>query len=430
MIEFIIPLGLLALSLVIGVPIAFGLAISGMVGLMLSGANFDQMMSLAFQTTYSQVSNWLILAIPMFILMAEFLSKSNLVEDIFEAAYRWTGQLKGGLAYATIVANGGMAALSGSSSATAATMSRLTIPEMQKRNYDDRLSLGTVSAAGTFASMIPPSIILIIYGVLTQTSITELFIAGIVPGILTLLSYFAVVAIWANTNDNLIGIEKESFSWREKFGALKPIGPALLVVFIVIFGLYGGVVTPTEAGALGATGTLIVGAWFGDLGLSGFREALLDTVETTAMIVLIMIGALLFGRYLAFSGAIPQLLDFFTSLPVGSLAILVAILIVYILLGTVIESIAILMITLPVTYPVAINLGYDPVWFGILITKTIEIGLITPPLGMNVYIASGVMDLDPVTGFRGSMRYIIPDLLILILMILVPQVVMYLPGTM
>jgi C4-dicarboxylate transporter DctM subunit len=430
MIEYIIPLTILVITLIIGVPIAYGLGVSGIIGMILVGATFEQMTTLVFNASYNQVANFVILTIPMFILMAEFLNKSGLVDDIFETAWRWTGQLKGGLAYATIMANGGMAALSGSSSATAATMSQIAVPEMQNRNYDDRLSLGTVAASGTFAAMIPPSIILILYGVLTSSSITALFLGGVLPGIFTLLGYFAVVSIWGKTNSDIASDEKQSFSWSEKIESIKPIAPAFLVVAIIIFGLYGGIVTPSEAGALGAAGTLIVAILFGDLSYDSFRNAILDTAETTGMVIIILIGALVFGRYLALSGAIPSLIEFVSSLPVSPTVILIIILLLYILMGTIIESIAILTITLPVTYPLATSLGFDPIWFGILITKTIEIGLVTPPLGMNVYIASGVVDMNPITGFRGSVRYIIPDVVILILMILFPEIVTYIPSTM
>lgn len=426
--EILFPIGLLLVLLAIGVPVAFSLAIAGWIGL-LTQVGVDSSMVIMRNVTYANVAFYLLSTIPMFILMAEFLNESELTALVFRAANRWLSGVKGGLAFATTVANGGMAALSGSSTATAATMARMAVPEMQKYGYDDRLSLGTVAAAGTFAVMIPPSLGLIIYGVMTETSIARLFIAGIVPGLLTVVGYGLTIYVWGAVNTEVIG-DQTGYTWDEKFASLKPIWPAVIVVLLVIGGLYLGVVTPTEAGALGALGTFVVAVTVGGMRLKGTKRALLRTAETTTMIFMIVIGAMIFGRWLAITGATRLLIDAVAALPVNRWIILVIVLAIYVLMGTLMDQLAILILTLPITFPLATSLGYNPIWFGILIAKTIEIGLVTPPLGLNVYVASGATDLDAEVGFKGAIRFIPIDIIIIFVLMLFPQLVLFLPDYM
>lgn len=427
--EILFPIALLIIFLAIGVPVAFALAISGWIGLVMQ-VGFDNSVVIMRNLTYENVAYYLLSTIPMFILMAEFLNESELTELVFKAANKWLSDITGGLAFATTLANGGMAALSGSSTATAATMSKMAVPEMQKYGYDDRLSLGTVAAAGTFAVMIPPSLGLIIYGVITETSISRLFIAGIVPGILTVVGYAGTIYIWGKYNPKVIGGKTTSYSWQEKFNSLKPIWPAGIVVLLVIGGLYLGIVTPTEAGALGALGTFVVAVSISGMRYEGTKIALLRTAETTVLIFMIVIGALIFGRWLAITGATRLLINAVAALPVSRWTILIIILALYVLMGTLMDQLAILILTLPITFPLAIALGFDGIWFGILIAKTIEIGLVTPPLGLNVYVASGAISMDADIGFRGAVRFIPVDVLIIFLMMAFPELVLFLPGYM
>lgn len=427
--EILFPIALLIIFLAIGVPVAFALAISGWIGLVMQ-VGFDNSVVIMRNLTYENVAYYLLSTIPMFILMAEFLNESELTELVFKAANKWLSGITGGLAFATTLANGGMAALSGSSTATAATMSKMAVPEMQKYGYDDRLSLGTVAAAGTFAVMIPPSLGLIIYGVITETSISRLFIAGIVPGILTVVGYAGTIYIWGKYNPKVIGGKTTSYSWQEKFDSLKPIWPAGIVVLLVIGGLYLGIVTPTEAGALGALGTFVVAVSISGMRYEGTKIALLRTAETTVLIFMIVIGALIFGRWLAITGATRLLINAVAALPVSRWTILIIILALYVLMGTLMDQLAILILTLPITFPLAIALGFDGIWFGILIAKTIEIGLVTPPLGLNVYVASGAISMDADIGFRGAVRFIPVDVLIIFLMMAFPELVLFLPGYM
>lgn len=426
-VELLLPTVLLVALILIGVPVAFALSISGTLGLILY-LGIDKMAGLMLTVPYSNVAYFLLATVPMFILMAEFLNESDLTVVLYEAAHRWFGNIPGGLAITTTLASGGLAALSGSSTATAATMSSIAVPEMRKYGYDDRLSFGTVSAAGTFAVMIPPSLGLIIYGILTETSISDLFIAGIVPGILTITSYVLVIYLWGLSDPDVIGGETVKFSWSERFRSLLKVWPALLIVLLVIGGLYLGIVTPTEAGALGAFGTFVVAIGIFGMRFSGIVSALQRTAETTTMIFMIVIGAVFFARFLTVAGITPAVINFVTSLPISPILILVLLLLLYILMGTMMDQLAILILTLPITFPLAISLGFHPIWFGILIAKTIEIGLVTPPLGLNVYIATGPMEVDVDVGFRGALRFIAADIVVLGILILFPQLSLFLPG--
>lgn len=420
--EIVLPVTILVVFLLIGVPVTYATAAAGFVGLVLL-VGPDSAFVVMREVAYRNVSNYLFSTIPMFILMAEFLNNSKLIDEIFDAAHRWLAGTRGGLAFATTLANGGMAALSGSSTASAAAMANVAVPQMQKRGYDDRLSLGTVAAAGTFAIMIPPSIGLIVYGVITESSIAQLFIAGVIPGLLTLGGYGAVIYLWGLANPDVFGAIEETYSLREKIESSLIIWPAAIIVLLVLGGMYGGVVTPTEAGALGAAGTFVVAVTLSDLRYSGIKNALQNTANITTMIFMIIIGAVIFGRYMAYSGLVGQFIDWVIGLPIGPSTIMVLLLVVYVLMGTMMDQTAILILTLPITFPLALELGYGPIWFGIVITKTIEIGLVTPPLGLNVYVASGTLGMPPSVGFKGAMRFIPVDLLIIVLLLLFPEVV-------
>jgi len=425
--ELVVPTLLLVVLILIGVPVAFALSIAGAAGLLMT-LGPDRMTGLVLTVPYSNVATFLLATVPMFILMAEFLNESDLTEVLYEVAHRWFGNFPGGLAITTTLASGGLAALSGSSTATAATMSKIAVPELRKYGYDDRLSFGTVSSAGTFAVMIPPSLGLIIYGILTETSIGSLFIAGILPGLLTIGSYIGVIFLWGLADPDVIGGSTVKYSWTERFSSLTNVWPALIIVFLVIGGLYLGIVTPTEAGALGAFGTFLVAVGLFGMRYTGTVDALQRTAETTTMIFMIVIGAVFFARYLTITGVTPAIIDFITSLPIGPISVLVLVLLVYVALGTMMDQLAILILTLPITFPLATSLGFDAIWFGILIAKTIEIGLVTPPLGLNVYIATGPMDVDADVGFRGSIRFIAADLVVLGILIAFPQISLYLPS--
>lgn len=417
-------IGSLLVLLVLGIPIAWSLLIAGTIGAVVT-VGVERTIGLAYTTAMGQVSTYLFATIPMFILMAEFLSKSQIVEKVFYAMYVWLYKIRGGLAMATTVANGGMAALSGSSTAAAASMAKISIPEMRKYDYSERLASGTVAAAGTFAIMLPPSLGLIIYGIITDNNIARLFVAGILPGIITIIGYLLLIFLWGRYNKEAVGYTTdEYFSLKERLGALKPIYPAAILVIIVIGGLYGGVMTPTESGAIGAAGALFLGVVFADLGFKGINEALADTLRVTVMIFMILIGAMIFGRFLIISGITPYLVAVVEGAGTNRWIILFVILFIYLLMGTVMSQSAILILTLPVTYPMVVEgLGFGPYWFGIILVKTAEIGLVTPPLGLNVFVVSGSADVDVNTTFLGVIPFLAVDIVVIFLLMAFPQII-------
>ncbi len=426
-----LPILLMLVLLAIGVPIAFSMAIAGTLGIYYL-VGWQSTSGFLTSIPHNETTLFVLTTIPLFVLMAELINESGLTTDVFRAGERWLAHIPGGLAIATTIANGGFAVLSGSSSAVAASMSAIAVPEMKRYDYKDSLAMGTVSAAGTFAVMLPPSIALIFYGVWTETSIGALFLAGILPGALTLLGYIVVIRLWARHDEDLVGgVRDEPYPLRERLATLRPIWPAGIIVIGVLGGIYSGVVTVSEAGAAGAVSAMAVAVLIYGIRFEALNDAFTRASRISVMIFFIIIGAVLFTRYMALSGATRQVIGFITELPVGPWIVLLLILVVYVLLGTFMDQIAVLILTLPVTYPLfVVELGYSPVWFGIVLIKTVEIGLVTPPLGMNVYIAAGVVDVDVRDAFRGAAMFLIADFAVLALMIAFPDAVLYLPELM
>lgn len=422
-----VPLILMLVLLAVGVPVSISMAVPGVLGLYFL---FGEAQLLGTLTTvaHAETAVYVYTTIPMFVLMAELINESGLTREIFNAAQKWLGGIPGGLAIATTIANGGFAVLSGSSVAAAATMSSIAVPEMRKYGYKDTLAMGTVSAAGTFAAMLPPSLTLIVYGVWTRTSIGGLFIAGIIPGVVTLLGYVVVILVWTQFDDEMGG-ERQSYGWRERFSSLSTVWPTAIIVILVLGGLYSGAVTATEAGAVGAAGAFLVGVTLIGMRWSGVNEAVQNAAETSAMLFFIVIGAVILTRYLAFSGVTTQIIDAILALPVGTLGIVLIVLAIYVFLGTFMDQIAVLILTIPITHPLFVTeLGYSSIWFGIVLVKTVEIGLVSPPLGMNVYIASSQVDVDISDAFRGATVFLLVDFLVLAGMIAFPGVVTWLPN--
>jgi len=428
-VTLVFPLGLMLACLALGVPVAFSFVIAGAVGLYMV-LGFEPMMGILQTTPFRSVASFLLSTVPMYVLMAEFLSRGRLIQDIFRGAYYWLGHLKGGLAVATIMANGGLAALSGSSTASAATMATIAVPEMRRYGYSDRLSLGVVAAAGSFAIMIPPSVGLILYGIITETSIGKLFVAGIVPGLLTIVAYWLVVYFWVRRRPQ-IAPQVPPFPWRERVQSLRAVWPAMLLVVIVLGGIYSGIVTPTEAGALGALGALLIGLITGGLRWRGIVESLERTTRNSAMIYAIVIGATIFGYFLSVTQVTQRLIAYIGSLDVPPYGVLLTILGMYIVLGTFMEQIAIQFITLPLIFPIIVSLGFDPIWFGIIVIKTAEIGVVTPPVGLNVYVVSGALeDASMADTFAGAAAFLVADVAVLALLLLFPDLVTFLPSLM
>ncbi|KQL35725.1 MULTISPECIES: TRAP transporter large permease [Bacillaceae] len=424
-----IPLILLLLFLAFGMPIAFALGIAGSIGLLMN-SGWDSFLGIMQTAPYDSVKSFIMTSIPMFILMASLMTVSGIMKDLFQAAYKWLGKLPGGLGIATVFAGAMMASVSGSSQASAAAMSKAAAPEMKKYNYDTAFTMGVVSMAGTLAVMIPPSIILILYGILTETGVGSLLIAGIIPGVLTALGYIIVIFVWVKFKPEIAPKIEINPTIKEKFVALKNIWPMLIIILAVIGGIYSGLVTATEAGAMGAFITLVVVFIMGRMNLNKFGEALTDTIKSTTMIMTIIIGAHIFSYFLTLTQSTQRIVGIVEGLDTSKYWILAIIIIIYLILGFFMDQIAILILTLPLTFPIITSLGFDPVWFGIIVTKTVEIGLVTPPVGMNVFVATGAAGVKTAEGFKGVTWFVIMDLFILVLLILMPFITLWLPELM
>jgi tripartite ATP-independent transporter DctM subunit len=418
------------LLLVVGIPVAFSLGIAGMAGLWI-GWGMDVALSYLQTTPYTQVAHYTLAAVPLFLLMGRLIYHGGLSRALYSLAYKWVGRLPGGLAMATCVASASFAAVSGSSTATVASLAPITMPEMERYNYDKRLALGVLAASGTFAIMIPPSITFIVYGLITETSIGRLFIAGIFPGLLSASVYLSLIFIWSKLNPKLAPLApKETVTWKERIGAIGGIWHVVLLLIFVLGGIYFGVMTVNESAAIGAVGALAIAMFRQGLSFRLFRKAIKDAVTVAAMVFMVIIGAFIFG-YLLTLGKIPQaLMKWIGELAISRWIILSLIVCVYIFLGTFMDQIAIQLLTLPITFPIVTHLGFEPIWFGVIIVKTTEIGLITPPLGLNVYILKGVSGEKLETVFFGILPFLIADTLTLITLILFPQISLYLPGKM
>ena len=397
-------LALLLTLLLLRMPIGLSMALTGFLGFCLL-STFKAGFSLLGLVTYQAAASYTLTLIPLFILMGQFAGHSRMGADLYRSAYRWIGFLPGGLAMATVAACAGFAAVCGSSLATAATMGMVALPEMKRFGYDDRLATGSVAAGGTLGILIPPSTVMVIYGILTEQPIGTLFVAGIIPGLL--LSGLFLMTIYLLTVRNpKLGPPGPRFSLRERIGALRSMGSLLGLFILVIGGLYAGWFTPTEAAGVGASGALFVTLIKRRLNRENLLASLTETTLTTAMIFLILIGANIFGYFLAVSQIPEWVIDRVTSLGMNRYLVLGVVSLVYIVLGCLMEGLAIMVITLPVIYPMMMNLGFDPIWFGVIITLFMEMSLITPPVGMNVFVLSGVArDVPMALIFRGILPF-------------------------
>jgi tripartite ATP-independent transporter DctM subunit len=382
-------------------------------------------------SSFGTAAKYSLSVMPMFILMGMFLSGSGLAKDLFKAVDYWVGQIRGGLAMATLGASAIFASISGSNNATTATISKVALPEMKKYNYDMGLSAASVAAGGTLGVLIPPSVILILYGVLTMEPIGKLLIGGFVPGVLMCLVFMLTVYIQVRRNPELAPVRKESVSFSQKMQSLAPIWPFFLIFMISIGGIYFGMFTPTEAGAVGAFGALLFAVLTKRMNWKQFVSSIEETVRLTAMIFIILIGATLFGQFLAMSRIPAEVSSLVTGLDINKYVIMVLILFVYLLLGLFMEGIAILVLTLPIVHPLILDLGFDGVWFGIIMTLVFNIGTLTPPLGMGVFVIHGVnRDIPLPVIFKGVMPMIYAMIIFTIILVAFPDIVMFLPNMM
>jgi len=410
-------------------PIGFVMGLVGFAGFAYL-TSFANGLGVLRTVVYSTFADYGLSVIPLFILMGSFCFFAGLSKDLYDTVHSWFGQLRGGLAMATVSACAGFAAISGSSLATAATMGTVALPEMKRYKYDDRLATGAVAAGGTIGILIPPSVILILYGIITEQSIGKLFLAGFIPGVLEAVFYMATIYILCTSNP-LMGPPGPRTSFVDKVVSLKNTWIVLVLFILVIGGIYLGIFSPTEAAGVGAFGAFVFGLARRRLGWKAFTSSLAETGKTTAMVFIIILGAMILGYFLAVSRIPFVLADIVGALAVNRYIILVLVLLVYLFLGCVMDSMAIMLLITPIFFPLAISLDFNPIWFGILITRVTEIGLITPPVGLNVYIIRGVAkDVPMQTIFRGIIPFLIADVCHVALLMALPQITLFLPGLM
>ncbi|PJK30331.1 TRAP transporter large permease [Minwuia thermotolerans] len=379
---------------------------------------------------YDFASSWALTSVPMFLLMGFFCYQAGLTTGLFDAARKWLSVLPGGLAIASIFGSAGFAAVTGSSVACAAAMGKIAVPEMMRYGYDSRLATGTVAAAGTIGALIPPSIIMIIYGIFAQVPITELFLGGIAAGLLTAVGYVVVVVTVALLKPEMAPPVEERVSLEERIRALGEVWPVLLLIAGVFGGLFSGIFTPTEAGAAGALLSMIIATFKRTLTWRAFRDALRETAQTTAAIFVIAIGASLLTRFLTLSGASKFLSAYVISLGADPLMLMLGIALMYLVLGMFLEPIGAMLLTIPILLPVMDSTGLSLVWFGVVLTKFLEIGMITPPVGLNVFVIKGVVgELTTTTRiFQGVLWFLLADLVVVAMLMAFPEIVLYLPS--
>ena len=392
----------------------------------------DAALAMVSAAPFEVAAKWELSAIPMFILMGTLAHHSGLSAALFKAARLWLGGLPGGLAVATNFACAGFAAASGASTATAAAMGRITVPEMLKYGYDKGLTTGVVAAGGTLGIMIPPSIGFVLYGIFAQVSISKLLIAGILPGLLTAFVYALMIMVRCWITPSLAPRLKERSGWAARFRALAEIWPLLFLVLAVIGGIYAGIATPTEAGAVGAFIAFAIGVLQGRMSMRVFWESVTEAVSTTARLFFIVIGAVLFSRLLALAGVAPYLAESVEGWSTDPILLVIGASILFIVLGMFLDALGLMLLTLPILLPMFMAANLDLIWFGVLTIKFIEIGLITPPVGLNVYVIKSVVgDTVPLeTIFRGVMWFIACEAVIAFLLIAFPQISLFLPGLM
>lgn len=415
--------------LILRMPIAFAMALVGFLGF--SYLTSPQVaFNMVAKEIYSTFASYSLSVIAMFAWMGFLAFYSGIGTRLYVFAYKLIGHCHGGLAIATQAACAVFGAICGSNTATAATIGAIALPEMKKYNYDTSLATASVAAGGVLGVLIPPSVIFIIYGMATEQSVGKLFIAGILPGILLMLLYMGVIYLVTSRKPHL-GPAGPKASWQERFVALRGgLGEVLVIFTISMGGLFAGYFTPTEAGAVGAAGVLGVALLKRSLSWEGFMNSLKDATRTTAMIMLLIAGAMIFGRLMAISRVPFELAQWAGSLPLPPFAVMGVILLIYLILGCFIDALAMILLTIPIFYPIAVNtLGYDPIWFGVIIVLTVAMGVITPPVGMNVYILKGVAPEVPLEViFKGIWPFLGAIIICLAILIAFPQIATFLPD--
>lgn len=433
-----------------GVPLGFALILVGLVGfaivradmvgqalmtwgdagLALNARAVNGALVMAGQQMYDQVTSYGLTVIPLFVLMGAFIHRSQLAQELYDAANAFVGHRRGGLAMGTIAACGGFGAVCGSSIATAATICRVAMPSMRRFGYADSLSTGAIAAGGTLGIMIPPSVPMVIYGLLSETDIAKLFIAGVLPGLLLIVLFFGTIAVMTALNPEA-GPRGARVPWGERWGLVARVWGVVVIFVVIIGGIYAGIFTPTEAAGIGVAAAALFAWARGKLGWTELRESLVETGITTGMIFVVAFGAVIFSNFVNLAGFTRAISDWLVGLNAPPLGVVVAICVVYLIMGCVFDSLAMLILTVPIFAAILKPMGVDMVWFGIVAVIAVELGLITPPIGINVFVVkSAVPDVNIWTVFRGVWPFVLAMLAALIIVLLVPQTATFLPGLM
>jgi C4-dicarboxylate transporter DctM subunit len=425
----LVGLAVLLLLAFLGLPLGFGMILIGAAGFAaIRGVNGA--LAMGTQQIVDLSMNFEFTVLPLFILMGAFVHRANLSQELYDAANSWFGHRRGGLAKATVVACGGFATISGSSLATAATMTKVAMPPMRHYGYDDRLATGTIAAGGTLGILIPPSVPLVIYGILTETDIGKLFIAGILPGVMMILLYNASIGAVTVFRPEW-GPRAPRIPVRQRWAYLTNVWGVVALFVLVIGGIYGGIFTPTEAASIGAFGALLFVLWRGRLTWPSFIESLVEAGRTTAIIFTVGFGALIFSNFVTIAGLPRDLVQLIVASQLSPIGVVLLICLIYLVLGCLLDSLAMILLTVPVFFPIIVSLGLDPVWFGIIVIIVVEIGLITPPIGLNVFVVHSMVEgvtLGRV--FQGVTPFFLASIVGLLLIVFFPAIALVLPNMM
>jgi tripartite ATP-independent transporter DctM subunit len=424
-----LPFLVMVLALLLGVPIAFSLATAGIVGILLLGGDWTVVLRILGTTPFGVTAEHVLTTIPMFILMAYFSASSGLARDLYTAGAHWLSRVRGGLAIATVFACGIFGAMSGASLAAAAVMSSIAMPEMRRHGYSDELAAGSIGIGSTLDILIPPSVGMVIYGIATQTSIGKLLIAGVVPGVILALLLTLAILVWVWVRP-AHAPETYVVPASERWASLRRIWPSLLLISLVIALLYSGAATPTEVGALGAFLAGAIGVAFGRLTWAGAVEALRQTIKTSALIFMILIGATVFGYYMAMSQIPQQIVAVVTGMNLNRWVVIVGIVVVYFVVSMFMDELPLLLLTLQLTFPLITSLGFDAVWFGVLSMLMVAMGLVFPPVGMIAFVVSSSANVSLVKVYTGTSVLMIALVLTTVLVMVFPQIALWLPNTM
>ena len=419
---------LLFLLLAIGIPVALAMAVSGGIGLYAYGG-IGMLYGILKTSPLSTANSYEIITIPMFILMAEFVIASGTAKDLFNSAAVWVGRVRGGLAMATALAGAGFGAISGSSTASAATLAATSIPSMLSKGYDPKLAGGAVAISGTLAMLIPPSIALILYGIIADVSIGKLLIAGVIPGLFVTVAIMFTVAVVVYFDPAAAPIGR-AYTMGENLASLRGVGPMVALFVAVTAVIYTGIATPTEASAIGAFGAMVLALWKGRLSVRTLWDSLLRASQTTCMILLIILGAHIFGYFFTITRMTNDIVSWVEALNLAPMLVILVLLLILVILGAFMDQVAILILTVPVFLPLVKALGFDPIWFGVIFVVTAEVGMVTPPMGMNVFVVSRYTGRPVTEVFRGSFPHIIAHIIVIAILTTFPAIILWLPNTM